>query len=191
MTDSKSRSPAPAAPDDEKEAVAWQLTVDGVPLWNEASFYRTDGDAMDALAEGDMGNGLIPLYLHPAGRSPAEVPPRPEIVCLCGSTRFMDAFFAEGWRLTLDRKIVLSVGVVKSAGPDGHAAEAIGQDVADRLDELHLRKIDLADRVLVLNVGGYIGSSTRKEIAYAERTGKPIEYLEPEKSAAVWRSAQQ
>ncbi len=75
MTDSKSRSPAPAAPDDEKEAVAWQLTVDGVPLWNEASFYRTDGDAMDALAEGDMGNGLIPLYLHPAGRSPAEVPP--------------------------------------------------------------------------------------------------------------------
>src|SRR4029077_12195611 len=70
---------------------------------------------------------------------------RPEIVCLCGSTRFMDTFFSEGWRFTLNGWIVLSVGVVKTAGPDGHAAEALGQHVADRLDELHLRKIDLAD----------------------------------------------
>lgn len=101
--------------------------------------------------------------------------PRPEVVCLCGSTRFMDAFFEEGWRLTLEGKIVLSVGVVKTA--EHHAGEALGQEVADRLDELHLRKIDLADRVLVLNVGGYIGSSTRKEIAYAESQGKPIQYL--------------
>jgi hypothetical protein len=104
---------------------------------------------------------------------------RPRVVCLCGSTRFMDAFFEQGWRLTLEGVIVLSVGVVKTAGADGHAAEALGQDVADRLDELHLRKIDLADSVLVLNVGGYIGSSTRKEIAYATATGKPVEYLAP------------
>ncbi len=53
----------------------------------------------------------------------------------------------------------------------------LGQDVADRLDELHLRKIDLADEVFILNVGGYIGESTRKEIEYAQRQGKPIKYL--------------
>ena len=103
---------------------------------------------------------------------------RPPIVCLCGSTRFMDAFFEAGWQFTLDGYIVLSVGVCKHA--EHHGAEALGQDVANRLDELHLRKIDLADSVFVLNVGGYIGSSTRKEIQYAESIDRSISYLEPE-----------
>lgn len=99
----------------------------------------------------------------------------PPIVCLCGSTRFMDAFFEAGWKFTLEGKIVLSVGVCKHA--DDHGGEALGQDVADKLDELHLRKIDLADEVFVLNVNGYIGDSTRKEIEYAKTKGKPIRYL--------------
>ena len=103
----------------------------------------------------------------------------PRIVCLCGSTRFMDAFFEEGWRLTLAGHIVLSVGVCKHVGPEGHGGEALGEDVARKLDELHLRKIDLADWVFVLNVGGYIGDSTRAEIEYAERIGKEVRYLEP------------
>lgn len=98
------------------------------------------------------------------------------VVCLCGSTRFMDQFFEAGWEFTLSGWIVLSVGVVKHA--EHHGAEAIGQDCADMLDELHLRKIDMADKVFVLNVDGYIGSSTRKEIEYAEKKGKPITYLE-------------
>jgi len=101
----------------------------------------------------------------------------PTIVCLCGSTRFMDAFFEAGWQETLAGKIVLSVGVCKHA--EHHGAEALGPDVVKQLDELHLRKIDLADEVLVLNVGGYIGESTANEIAYAKRTGKPVRYLEP------------
>ncbi len=100
----------------------------------------------------------------------------PEVVCLCGSTRFMDAFFEAGWQLTLEGKIVLSVGVCKHA--KHHGAEALGKDVVDQLDELHLRKIDLADRILVLNVDGYIGKSTRNEIKYAEKTSKPVTYLE-------------
>ena len=99
----------------------------------------------------------------------------PHIVCLCGSTRFMDVFFVAGWKFTLEGKIVLSVGVCNHA--EHHGAEAIGPEVADRLDELHLRKIDLADSVFVLNVGGYIGESTAKEIVYAEKKGKPIGYL--------------
>jgi len=100
---------------------------------------------------------------------------RPEIVCLCGSTRFMEAFHEEGWRLTLKGKIVLSVGVCKHA-PD-HGAEALGPDVVKALDELHLRKINLADSVRVLNVGGYIGHSTSREIEYAARHHKPITFL--------------
>jgi hypothetical protein len=100
----------------------------------------------------------------------------PEIVCLCGSTRFMEAFFDEGWRLTLKGKIVLSVGVCKHA--DHHGAEALGEATVKALDELHLRKIDLADSVRVLNIGGYIGHSTSREIEYAARHHKPITFME-------------
>lgn len=106
----------------------------------------------------------------------------PRIVCLCGSTRFMDAFFEAGWQCTLNGKIVLSVGVCKHA--EHHGGEALGQDVADRLDELHLRKIDLADEVFILNVGGYIGKSTRKELEYARAKGKFVYFLEPEAAVA-------
>jgi len=102
---------------------------------------------------------------------------KPPIVCLCGSTRFMDAFFEAGWSFTLLGYIVLSVGVCKHA--EHHGGEALGQDVADMLDELHFRKIDLADQVFVLNIDGYIGDSTRKEIEYAEKIGKPVIYKEP------------
>jgi len=106
---------------------------------------------------------------------------RPRIVCLCGSTRFWDYFHQAGWQFTLDGLIVLTIGVAKHVTTDdgGHVAEALGPGVAERLDELHLRKIDLADRVFVLNVGGYIGESTRNEIEYAEKIGKPVMYLEP------------
>jgi hypothetical protein len=47
------------------------------------------------------------------------------------------------------------------------------------LDDMHKRKIDMADEIYVINVGGYIGNSTRSEIEYAKLTGKPILYLEP------------
>lgn len=105
---------------------------------------------------------------------------RPTVVCLCGSTRFMEAFFDAGWEETLAGKIVLSVGVCRYAADEGHGAEMLGPEIAARLDELHLRKIDLADEVLILNVGGYIGESTRRELEYARAAGKPIRFLEPE-----------
>lgn len=103
----------------------------------------------------------------------------PEIVVLCGSTRFYDAFQQANYDLTMAGKIVLSVGFYPHAKAEHGHGEGVGHDSAEKaaLDELHLRKIDLADRVLVLDVGGYIGESTRREIAYAERTGKPVTYL--------------
>lgn len=101
---------------------------------------------------------------------------RPQIVCLCGSTRFMDHFHEAGWVCTMRGEIVLSVGVSKHLPPD-HGGEAMGPEVAAKLDELHLRKIDLADYVLVLDVDGYVGEGTSREIDYAARTGKPVLFL--------------
>jgi len=66
------------------------------------------------------------------------------------------------------------------AAPD-HMAEAAGRK--EHFDELHKRKIDLADQVLVCNIDGYIGDSTKSEIAYARAHGKPVRFLEPELAA--------
>jgi len=106
---------------------------------------------------------------------------RPEIVVLCGSTRFYDAFQEANYILTMAGRIVLSVGFYPHAKAIHGHGEGIGHDSAEKnaLDELHKRKIDLADRVFVLNVGGYIDASTRSEIEYATTHGKPIDYLEP------------
>lgn len=105
---------------------------------------------------------------------------RPNIVCLCGSTRFYEKFMEHNYLETMHGNIVLSVGFFMHRKGDAHG-ESSGctpeQKIA--LDELHKRKIDLADEVFVLNVGGYIGKSTRSEIDYAEAHRKPIRYLEP------------
>ena len=98
------------------------------------------------------------------------MPDRPEIVCICGSTRFVDEMRAANRDLTL-----AGVIVVAPSEADG----LITGEQRTAVDALHLRKIDLADRVLVVNPGGYIGESTSKEIAYAHATGKPVSYTDP------------
>ena len=105
----------------------------------------------------------------------------PLIVCLCGSTRFYEQFQKSNYEETMAGKIVLSVGFYPHAQKKVHHSENVGctPEQKVKLDELHKRKIDLADEVLVLNVGGYIGASTRSEIDYAEDRCKPIRYLEP------------
>ncbi len=103
---------------------------------------------------------------------------RPRIVCLCGSTRFMDVFHEANRRLSLEGAIVLTVEIATYDGTTDPQRADIQQKAA--LDELHLRKIDLADEVLVLNVGGYIGESTRREARYALAAGKAVRWLEPD-----------
>lgn len=103
----------------------------------------------------------------------------PLIVCLCGSTRFSEAYREANFRETLAGNIVLTVGCdFKSDEVLGREMTAFTPDVKERLDELHKRKIDLADEILVLNVDGYIGESTRSEIEYAKDYGVTIRYLE-------------
>lgn len=116
--------------------------------------------------------------------SPAPVPAtpegvRPKIICLCGSTRFIEQFAIQTWELELQGHIVLGCTLLPSwyCPVRDHLAESLG--VKDQRDNHHLQKIDLADEVLVLNIGGYIGESTKREIEYATKTGKPINYLEP------------
>ncbi len=103
------------------------------------------------------------------------MPTQPTIVCLCGSTRFSDAFQKANFDETLAGRIVLTIGC------DMRSDEAHGLTSQDkqRLDELHKRKIDLADEILVLNVGGYVGVSTASEIGYARAHDKHIRWLEP------------
>ena len=97
-----------------------------------------------------------------------------KVVTLCGSTRFKDTFMEIQKRLTLQGYIVISVGLFGHAGDE----EVWTEGIKEMLDDMHKRKIDMADEIFVINEGGYIGSSTRSEIEYARKTGKPVRYLE-------------
>ena len=96
------------------------------------------------------------------------------IITLCGSTRFKDQFLEAQKRLTLAGNIVISVGLLGHSGDD----EVWTEGTKEMLDDMHKRKIDMADGIYVINVGGYIGQSTRSEIEYARSQGKTVEYLE-------------
>lgn len=101
----------------------------------------------------------------------------PTITTLCGSTRFKDEVNRINAELTMQGHIVISMGVFGHADlPERDWTTGASADKR-MLDELHRRKIDLADLVYVVNPGGYIGESTRGEIAYATGLGKRITYL--------------
>ena len=107
------------------------------------------------------------------------------VITLCGSTRFKEEFLEAQKRLTLAGNIVISVGLFGHSGDD-EVWEGMSEDTLTKtkemLDDMHKRKIDMADAIYVINVGGYIGSSTKSEISYALATGKEVEYLEPDKA---------
>ena len=96
-----------------------------------------------------------------------------KIITLCGSTKFKDEFIAEQKKLTLEGNIVISVGLFGHSGD----SEVWSEATKEMLDDMHKRKIDLADEIFVINVGGYIGTSTSSEIEYAISTDKPVSYF--------------
>jgi hypothetical protein len=98
---------------------------------------------------------------------------KPTIVCLCGSTRFKNAFEEQTKVETLKGNIVLGVGLYSH-----HDNIPLDEETVKMLDRVHLSKIALADEILVINVGDYIGESTQKEIEYARKMYKTIRYLE-------------
>ena len=97
-----------------------------------------------------------------------------KVITLCGSTKFKDDFLREQKRLSLDGNIVISVGLFGHSGDD----EVWTEGTKEMLDDMHKRKIDMADEIFAINKNGYIGSSTKSEIEYAKQTGKNITYYE-------------
>ena len=97
-----------------------------------------------------------------------------KVITLCGSTRFKNEFMEAQKQLTLAGNIVIGVGLFGHSGDD----EVWTEGTKEMLDDMHKRKIDMADEIYVINVGGYIGSSTKSEIEYAKKTGKTVKYLE-------------
>lgn len=105
-----------------------------------------------------------------------------KVITLCGSTRFKEQFLREQKQLTLEGNIVISVGLFGHSG-DREVWEDMDEDALTKtkemLDDMHKRKIDMADEIFVINVDGYIGESTKSEIAYAKNIGKSVRYLYP------------
>lgn len=97
-----------------------------------------------------------------------------KVITLCGSTRFKEQFLETQKLLTLKGNIVISVELFGHSGDN----EVWLEDTKQMLDDMHKRKIDMADEVFVINVNNYIGSSTKSEIEYALKTGKKVSYLE-------------
>lgn len=102
-----------------------------------------------------------------------------KVITLCGSTRFKDEFYQIQKELTLKECIVISVGLFGHTG-DEEVWENMDEGTITKtkimLDDMHKRKIDMADEIFVIDVGGYIGESTKSEIAYAKEHNKPITY---------------
>ena len=97
-----------------------------------------------------------------------------KVITLCGSTKFKEEYLDAQKRLTLEGNIVISVGLFGHSGDN----EVWSEGTKVMLDDMHKRKIDMADEIFVINVGGYIGDSTRSEIEYAKSTGKRVKFLE-------------
>ena len=110
--------------------------------------------------------------------SKTDIQDRPKVVCLCGSTRLLEAFQDANLNETLKGHIVLTIGCDVKTDHQLFGPTVKMKTVKDMFDNLHLWKIYFSDEILVLNVGGYIGESTRREIEYAQSWDKPIRYLE-------------
>ena len=104
-----------------------------------------------------------------------------KVITLCGSTKFKKEFMEVQKDLTLKGNIVISVGLFGHSGDNEvweNMTEGEFTKTKEMLDDMHKRKIDMADEIFVINVGGYIGESTKSEIEYAKVNGKKINYLE-------------
>jgi hypothetical protein len=108
-----------------------------------------------------------------------------KVITLCGSTRFEAEFAEVNQRLTMEGCVVISLGMFGLPDLPGYDWTADGSHLRRRLAGVHFQKIRMADEVYVVDPGGYVGESTRREIAYAESLGKPVRYLSRERLAGT------
>ena len=180
-----------------EQCVGKSLDIDdyGIAAFVEEYFKKATGKPLsvetrayvERFAHGGMSSGSvcgsfwlskgIPVLIENLRRAKAGYP----VITLCGSTRFKDAFIEAQKRLTLEGNIVISVGLFGHSG-DEEVWDGMDEGTLSKtkkmLDDMHRRKIDISDEIYVINVGGYIGESTRHEIEYAKRHGRKVRYLE-------------
>lgn len=121
-------------------------------------------------------------YNGDGSRRFAEGTKQTRIITLCGSTRYTAEMLDEAWRLTKEGNIVIHWSILNGKEAFAHGAEREGGEALKKvIDELYLRKIEMADEVRVINVDGYIGESTRSEVRHAIKIGKPVTWLEPDR----------
>lgn len=172
----------------------WMVLVDGKPGPTKKHTHKTEAIAesgrlynierrrvylLEVVGFHDSVGSAFTDYKTPP---PAEAY-RPKVICLCGSTKFKEAFEKAERDITLRGEICLTVGLF------GHI-EGLDMSGVDKsnLDALHLRKIDMADEIFIVSVNGYIGTSTINEIRYATKKGKPIKFMETstEQEMRLW-----
>ncbi|WP_034217127.1 hypothetical protein [Actinoplanes subtropicus] len=112
------------------------------------------------------------------------------MITLCGSTKFEAEFAEVNQRLTLEGYVVISLGTFTLPDLPGYDWTVDSSNLKGRLGRVHFQKIRMADEVYIVDPGGYLGESTRREIAYAESLGKPVRYLSHEHSARTGDSPQ-
>ena len=113
-------------------------------------------------------------------RAPQSAEDEAKVITLCGSTRFEAEFAKVNQRLTMEGCVVLSLGMFSLPELPDYDWTADSSDLKGRLGGVQFQKIRMADEVYVVDLGGYVGESTRREIAYAESLGKPVRYLSGE-----------
>ncbi len=175
-TDPKKVSPKP-----------WTVKVHG----KDSRFYDARGQLIIWVKDYDSGLDVQfsrPRDVYHCIALAVEEGIRPKIVCLCGSTKFHEQFDISNYHETMAGNIVLSIGCVTKSDNDlwGKLAPHDQERIKVRLDELHFRKIAMADEVLILNVDGYIGESTWKELQFAIAQDKVIRFHQPRQQACEW-----
>ena len=153
---------------------------------NSSEWVDSSRNERTAGVDDQGGEGLVlPFPDHGAmedQQAPKSAEGDAKVITLCGSTRFEAEFAEVNQRLTVDGCVVISLGMFGLPDLPGYDWTADGSDLKGRLSRVHFQKIRMADEVYIVDPGGYVGESTRREIAYAESLGKPVRYLSREPS---------
>ena len=94
-----------------------------------------------------------------------------KVVTICGSMKFKKEMMSIAEELELKNGYV----VIQCIYEENRNYDDLTKE---KLRKIHFKKIDISDAIFVVNVNGYIGDATKREIEYAKSLGKEILFLE-------------